>query len=300
MTRFEKILPFVVYGATGVVFLPVMGWLLRQTVTHNQLLNAFLVFLLTGALMVYERRISLRLKWSFGDLSQNLLVLAYAVLAVAVWSKVNLAILAALSLSMASLLLFVFGREQQRLVLSATGAFALFTAIAFLLPVLDWPLRTVAGKWAAYGLTLIGQTVELGFTRGTEGPMLILLNNGRPFHVAAECNGFGMLGSSLLMATIVLLYRRLPVVDRIGWLLMAMAVGLAFNILRIIIIVLLAPVFPESAYMAMHETIGLVSTYGGLTVLYFLLMPREEINRLAASGKPKDPEVGKPGSDLAE
>ena len=48
------------------------------------------------------------------------------------------------------------------------------------------------------------------------GPMLILLNNGRPFHVAAECNGFGMISSCLLMTLIIVLYRRLSLFDRVG------------------------------------------------------------------------------------
>lgn len=276
MQRLEKSVPFLIFLVTGVVFLPVINWLLQQTVTHEQLLHAFLVFMLTGALLVYEQHISIRLAFTFDDLSQNLLILAYALLVLAILTKVNLVILAALSLSMASLLLFVFGREQQRLILSGICAFTLFAAIAVLLPVIDWPLRTLAGKWAAYGLSLIGQTVELGLVRGETGPMLILLNNGRPFHVAAECNGFGMLGSCLLMSVIVVLYRKLALFDRLGWIAMAMIIGLFFNIVRIIIIVLLAPSLPDSAYMLMHEVVGLLTTYGGLAALYFLLMPRDE------------------------
>ncbi|MGC9452307.1 MAG: exosortase/archaeosortase family protein [Oceanipulchritudo sp.] len=268
--------PFFIFLVTGIVFLPVINWLLGQTVAHEQLLHAFLVFLLSGALLVYERRISIRFVFQFSDTSQNLLILSYAVLVLSIFTRINLIVLASLSLAVSSLLLFVFGREQRRLIFSGIGAFTLFAAVAVLLPVMDWPLRTIAGKWAAYGLNLFGQNVELGLYRSPSGPMLMLFNNGQPFHVAAECNGFGMVSSSLLMAAIIVLYRRMSLFDRSGWLLMALLIGLFFNAVRIMIIVLLAPMLPEGAYMFMHETVGLITTYGGLAALYFLLMPREK------------------------
>jgi exosortase/archaeosortase family protein len=104
--------------------------------------------------------------------------------------------------------------------------------------------------------------------------MLLLFSEGRPFHVAAECNGFGMVTSALLMATLLILYRRIPLFDRAGWLVIALFLGLLFNALRIVIIVLLAPLLPDERYMLMHEIVGLLTTYGGLAALYFLLMPR--------------------------
>ncbi|MEX0324716.1 MAG: exosortase/archaeosortase family protein [Puniceicoccaceae bacterium] len=271
---FDRSLPFLIFLVTGVVFFPVINWLLSQTVAHEQLSHAFLVFLLSGALLVYERHIAIRISCRFTDISQNLLIFSYAVLVLAIFSKVNLIVLAALCLSLASFLLFLFGDEQRRLIFSSIGAFALFSGIAVFLPVLDWPLRTFAGKWAAYGLHLVGQHVELGLVPAAAGPQLILLNNGRPFHVAAECNGFGMISSCLLMALIIVLYRKLSLFDRLGWLGIALLLGLFFNCLRIIIIVLLAPSLPDSAYMLMHEIVGLATTYGGLAALYFLLMPK--------------------------
>jgi exosortase/archaeosortase family protein len=273
----EKSVPFLIFAITGIVFFPVINWLLQQTVVHEQLLHAFLVFLLSGALLIYERRISIRMVYRFSDTSQNLLILSYALLVLAIFTKFNLIVLASLCLVVGSFLLFIFGRDQQRLIVSGIGAFALFAAIAVFLPVLDWPLRTIAGKWAAFGLSLVGQNVELGLVQGQSGPMLMLLSNGRPFHVAAECNGFGMLGSSLLMALIIVLYRKIALFDKIGWMVMAMIIGLFFNIVRIILIVLIAPNLEDSSYMLMHEIVGLCTTYGGLAALYFLLMPRDTV-----------------------
>ena len=103
----------------GVVFFPVINWLLSQTIAHEQLSHAFLVFLLSGALLVYERRIAIRITCQFTDISQNLLIFSYAVLVLAIFSKVNLIVLAALCLSLASFLLFLFGDEQRRLTAGA-------------------------------------------------------------------------------------------------------------------------------------------------------------------------------------
>lgn len=271
---FDRSVPFLVFGSTVFVFFPVLHWLLRQTVAHEQLTHAFLVFVMTLSLLVYERRISFRPVWRMDDYAQNLLLSSYALLAVAVFLRFNLIILASLCLSLAALLVFIFGTRQRRLIFSAVGAFAVFTGFAVMFPVMDWPLRSVAGQFAAYGLGLVGQEVQLGIHQARLEPMLILLNNGQPFHVAAECNGFGMLSSSLLMATIVLLYRNISWTRRLGGLGLALGFGLILNAVRIVAIVLLAARIPDGQYMLMHEAVGLLTTYGGLAALYVFLMPR--------------------------
>jgi len=273
-TLLDRALPFLIFGVTALVFLPVIHWLLRQTVAHEQLLHAFLVFVLTVALLVFERRIPVRPVCQFSATVQNLLILAYALLVAAIFTRLSLVVLAALCLSLAALGLFLFGSEQRRIVFASIGALAFFTGLAVLLPVMDWPLRTIAGQLSAQGLQLLGQEVELGLLRGQSGPMLLLFSEGRPFHVAAECNGFGMLSSSLLMALIIVLYRRIPLLDKLASLAAAAFIALVFNTVRIVIIVLLAPVVGEGRYMLMHEIAGVATTYGGLAILYFLLVPR--------------------------
>jgi len=270
----DQALPLVVFGMTGLVFFPVIHWLTARTIANEQLLHAFLVFLLTGALLIHERRISIRPVLSFGTTSQNVLIVSYILLAVAIFSRLNLIILAALCLGFVAFLLFFFGEEKKRLIYSSVGAFALFTALAVTMPVLDWPLRSVAGQCTTYGLNLIGQRAELGLYQGGDQPMLMLLYHNRPFHVAAECNGFGMLTSSLLMASILLLYQNLSWPGRLVRLAGALLFGLLANTLRIVVIVLIAPHIADGHYMLMHEAVGIATTYGGLAVLYFLLMPR--------------------------
>ncbi len=283
----ERVLPILIFVISGLVFLPVLDWLTRQTFAHEQLLNAFIVLVITVGLLVYEKHISLKPVFRFTDTVQLLLVVSYALLVLAIFTRLNLIILASLSLCLASLLLYLFGHEQKRLVWSSLVAFTLFAGIAVIMPLLDWPLRTLAGKWAAAGLQMLGQQVELGIYSAQEGPKLMLLNNGQPFHVAPECNGFGMVSSCLLMATIIVFFRRLSWFDRLLWLIVALVLGLFFNSLRIVVIILLAPHLPDSAYLTMHETVGIITTYGGLAALYFLLMPRlSKPDPVSAAGVP--------------
>ncbi|MEX0322454.1 MAG: archaeosortase/exosortase family protein [Puniceicoccaceae bacterium] len=272
-SRLDQLVPGLVFAITGIVFLPVINWLLHQTIAHEQLLHSCLVFLLSMSLLVYEQRIRFKPVLDFGPGSQNLLIVSYAVLVVAVFTKFSLIILVALALSLAAFMFYLFGKEQKRLIISAIAAFALFSSVALFLPVLDWPLRTVAGQWASSGLKLFGQSSELGLMDSQSGPMLMLISNSRPFHVAAECNGFGMISSCMLMALIIVLYRKITVADRLTWIGIALIIGVFFNSFRIIAIVLLAPMLPDSAYMPMHEIVGLITTYGGLGVLYYFLMP---------------------------
>jgi len=271
-------IPLLVFGATALVYFPVINWLMGQALSNEQLSHAFLVFLLTGVLLATQRDLSFRPAWKFSDTSQNVLILAYILLAISIFARLNILILISLSLSLASLMLFVFGSSRRRFIFSSAGAFAIFTFLATLLPVMDWPLRTVAGKWATLGLRLMGQEVQLGVYDDGSEPMLVLLNNGNPFHVAAECNGFGMLSSCLLMALMIVLYRHLSPAGRLGRILAAAFLAVLFNSIRIILIVLIAPRIPTDHYMLMHEAVGLATTYGGLALLYLLLNPTPNLN----------------------
>ncbi len=279
----ERNLSYLLYLVTGVVFMPVINWLLNQTVAHDQLLHAFIVLIFTGALIIYERGIKLSWHGKLDGWSQNLLVASFALLVIAVFTHNSLIILMSLSLSIGSFLWFLLGAAHKRFILSGLVAFSLFAAIALFQPVLDWPLRAIAGKWAATGLSLVGQSTDLRVLLSGEAPRLILFNNDQTFHVAAECNGFGMLSSCMLMTTFIILFRRMRAWVRIGIFIASILYGLACNMLRITIIVLLAPRIPYGRYDLMHETIGIVVTYGGLLLLYLAVMPRRAGQRDGAT-----------------
>jgi exosortase/archaeosortase family protein len=261
-----------VFGSSALIFLPLSVWLVEYTLSHDQLLHAFLVLGFTGALLIIHRRLSLKPVWVFGRLSQNLLIVAYVLLFAAWFSHNPFVFLLAYCIAITSVLIFVFGESKARVVGSIMAAFTLFVGLALLLPVFDWPMRALAGEWAAVSLPWIGLHTELGLYRGGAEPMLILIANGKPFHVAAECNGFGLFSSSLLMALILMLYRRGSWLSKAPWMVVAAFMGLVFNYLRIVVIILLAPIVGSGNYMLMHEIVGTLATYGCLGLLWFLLV----------------------------
>jgi exosortase/archaeosortase family protein len=203
-------------------------------------------------------------------MAQAFLVGAYALLILAIFLKLSTLILLSLSLVLTSFLIWLFGSKRSRLIFSVMGAFTFFSGFALVLPMLDWPLRNVAGQCATFGLNALGNQASLGLLESND-PMLILFSSGKPFHVAAECNGFGIITSALLMAAILILYFKSKWHLKLIGLLSALFIGLFFNSLRIVVIVLIAPRIPDNQYLLMHEIVGLITTYGGLGILYFFL-----------------------------
>ena len=136
---------------------------------------------------------------------------------------------------------------------------------------LDWPLMQLAGEWSAAGLELIGKQVELGLASSGERPtMLILAVENHPFHVASECNGFGVIMTGILIGLLLALHQRLGFLDVILNVVAGFILGFAFNIVRIVIIVLSAPGLMDH-YMLMHEIVGGITFWGCLVLIWVLL-----------------------------
>jgi exosortase/archaeosortase family protein len=95
---------------------------------------------------------------------------------------------------------------------------------------------------------------------------LLLTVGSQVFHVATECNGFGLISSGALLALLA------AGISQRGWLgtlvlvPVAMIIGFVVNLLRILLISLNAPFFPGH-YHAMHEIIGTLSLWLGLGVI---------------------------------
>jgi len=89
--------------------------------------------------------------------------------------------------------------------------------------------------------------------------------------VAAECNGFGLLGTTLILTAAFILYRRVGWLD--GFLLIPTGVFVAVvgNLLRILVIIGLAPHVGDR-YLLMHEIVGTIVFYGALAVQWWLLV----------------------------
>ncbi len=149
-------------------------------------------------------------------------------------------------------------------------SFTLFGALLVSLPFLDVPLRIFAGQWSARIFEWLHQQAELGFVVQEGVPMLLLVINDRPFHVAAECNGFGLLGTSLLLTVAFVFYRKVGWADAVLLLVAAVFLALVGNLVRIFIIILLAPHVGDH-YMVMHEIVGTIAFYGFLAIQWWLV-----------------------------
>ena len=100
--------------------------------------------------------------------------------------------------------------------------------------------------------------------------MLILLVNEQPFHVASECNGFGVILTSLLLSLLLAIHRGSSLSSTSLNLLSGAMIGFVFNIIRIVVIVLFAPLLMEH-YHLMHEIVGGITYWSSLVIIWILL-----------------------------
>ncbi|MGF1450300.1 MAG: archaeosortase/exosortase family protein [Opitutales bacterium] len=273
-------LALVAYAGVVILFAPLLVWALQQTVAREQLHLAFVILAGAGIWLIVDNREKLRLRLELDDPSRWLLIGAYTsfvlgwvmqAFAPPGWNLVQLALLlAGPCLALGSLIRFLLGAKAARASQGLLIAFFAYLALALVLPVYDWPLRRIAGEWSLWLLQTLGVTSRLGTVPGGQ-PMLLLEVEGRLFNVAQECNGFGLLSASILLTLLLLIYRRVDWTDRA--LLMAAAItgALAANALRILVIVLVAPLLPHSQYQLMHDTVGIVIFYAALGLLWWFI-----------------------------
>jgi exosortase/archaeosortase family protein len=177
-------------------------------------------------------------------------------------------------LCLAAVIALLFGRVGVRQFLPAIGALFVFGLLAGLFPTLDWPLRALAGKQAGNLLAILHQPVELAVAPGRPAELLLQVGSAQ-YVVATECNGFGLLTSALIVATILAFQQRLPWLSQVGLIALAAPVALAGNFLRIVGIALVAPRVPVS-YGFVHEAVGLLFYVAGLAVIWFAARTEEK------------------------
>ena len=168
--------------------------------------------------------------------------------------------------SFAAIIAFLFGRAGVRQFLPALGGFFVFGLLVGLFPTLDWPLRAMAARYAFALLTTLGTPVQLAIAPGQPAELVLAVGN-RLFRVATECNGFGLLTSSLLLATILAFQYRLLWLNKIGLLAIAIPAAIVCNFLRIVSICLVAP-RTSLPYPVVHETLGVIFYFAGLALVW--------------------------------
>jgi exosortase len=275
----------------GLLYLPLLHWLGSTTIHTQQLFNGALLVVIALAICVRDAVYDLRPAPQISNQGMGLVALAFGCLWLGTRWHAGVLPLVVLSacLAFAGVVSFLFGSSGARQFLPALAAFFVFGVLAGLVPTLDWPLRAMAARYAGTLLAAMGSSVKIGLEQG-QPPQLILDVKGHAFVVATECNGFGLLTSALIVATILAFQNRLPWVEKLSLLAVSVPIAIGFNFLRIVSICLVAP-RTTLPYGFVHETLGLVFYFMGLGLIWKLgrrykLSPRGHVEAPPPLGNP--------------
>jgi exosortase/archaeosortase family protein len=252
----------------GLLYLPLLYWVGWTTLHTQQLVNGAILVLMALVVCVREAVGKLRLQPQFSNFGIGLLALGFFYLWAASRSHYWALPLVLLSFcfSFAGIMSFLFGKSGVNPFLPALGAFFVFAVLVGVFPTLDWPLREMAGRYAGRLLVSMHVPVKLVLAAG-EPPKLLLTVNHNVFEVATECNGFGLLTSSLIVATVLALLYDLPAFGKLGLLALAVPTAIVCNFLRIVCICLAAP-RTRLPYGLVHETIGVAFYFAALGLIW--------------------------------
>jgi len=252
----------------GLLYVPLLHWLGWETLHTQQLLNgAFLVFFAL-VICVWDAVDKLRFDPHVSAQGMGLIAFAFLCLGVAgKWHTMSLPfLLLSACLAFAGIVSLVLGQAGARQFLPALCAFFVFGVLVGLVPRLDWPLRAMAARHAGSVLATLGVPVKIGLVEGQPAQLLLSVK-GRIFVVATECNGFGLLTASLIVATTLAFQYRLPWAQKLSLWALAVPIAIVCNFLRIVSICLVAP---QTAlpYGFVHETLGLIFYFLGLGLIW--------------------------------
>lgn len=200
---------------------------------------------------------------------------AISLLVAGLWNQFRLWPLSilALTLALAALLSFVFGREGARLFFPLLPAFGVLSVALICIQPIDLTLRMLSAWYAASWLELLG-IATLVIVRART-PAIVFSAGNHGFEVASECSGFGIILVSVVLVVMLSFGKRHGCLTKAGLLYLALLTGFAFNILRIVVIVALT-LGTHWPYVLIHEAVGTLLFFLAITVVYGLAaLPRE-------------------------
>ncbi len=281
----EWLISLAAWAGVGLLFWRALWWLADATIAREQVAHAAVVLVFGLVFLLRERVYPVVLR--FGRGATGFFFGACGAAMLAGIFREPLLMLVALGALAGAVLLFVYGDDLLRVATGLGLAFSGFTLLAIVFPLADWPLRLLAGRMAMWFLGIFGGTVELGLAG--QPTRLLLVSAGRPFEVATECNGFGIISGCILLSLLLVFSRRVRLVDNIIVLVLAPLLGLISNALRIFLIVLLAPHVGDH-YALLHEAVGISLFFGTLSLLWWLVsgLPERAVRENPPSRKGPD------------
>lgn len=265
--RGDRFFLAVILVVTLIAYAPLIRGVWELSAQTTQALNAFV---LLGVAFV-DALLSARRKNAFCPAINlhGLLLLGLSCFSLAVSSFTSAWVLSVLGLclNVGALLSFCFGRAGVRAFYPALAGFGVIVVMLVLVPQVDGALRLIAGRVSAWMLPLFGIRADLLVQQDPFQVVLVAEKGAGVFNVATECNGFGILMSSILL-TLVLSFRQGQGWYRVAPLLLLSAItGLLFNIIRIVAIALasLQTIFP---YGVIHEGLGSVIYLAALAAVF--------------------------------
>ena len=265
-------------GLLVIALWPLTVWFAQTAYEQSRILHALAVLCIASVLIVRFGDIQIIDPLVMNSSALRPLLAAYGFLIVSSLEEIlglpewiSLLVVPAYCCALAAVVRFVFGEGTQRLTRTVASTLFVFLLLSIYMEPMDWPLRSLAGQWSSYILDLLGQSTELGIAREWKAPpMLILLVNEQPFHVASECNGFGVILTSLLLSLLLAIHRGSSIFSTSINLLSGAIIGFVFNIIRIVVIVSFAPLLMEH-YHLMHEIVGGITYWSSLVIIWVLL-----------------------------
>lgn len=251
-------------------FWPLALWMGRSALAKQQLNTGGVMVLISIAVCLRGAWPRLRVRPNLNNLGLAMLPVSF----VCLWLAGRVQALAlplvvfGFCAALAAMIAFFFGEVGVRTFLPALSGIFVLGVLVGLSPILDWPLRKTAQEYAGNFLARFGLEVLAGRVDGRP-PELLLSVGEKIYIVATECNGFGLLSSSLVLAAILAFSFRLPWFRKVGLLVFAAPTAILFNMLRIIGICLAVPRI-DLPYAVIHEGIGIAFYAGGLGLVWWV------------------------------
>ncbi|RKX34276.1 MAG: hypothetical protein DRP71_07685 [Verrucomicrobia bacterium] len=262
----------ILFSLTGAIFLPVFHWLAEQTISRDQIQYSVVILGAALAVTMWRERTTIRFRFKLSRICLGWVAAAYLLGALAILLRQPFPLLVGFLVAFVGAAVFLVGDEQLKLSLYLALGFTAFLIIVLVFPLLDLPLRKLAGIQSAYFLHLLGYETQIGLVAENGYPSILLLVNGEIYRVATECNGFGLITSCGLLAFLVVLTGKESFVWKLILILSAGMVGYLLNIARIIAICAIVPRFPDH-YMLTHEIIGTATLWLGFGITWWLVSP---------------------------